>query len=225
MTRLFRRRIRRVLVDIDTQYDLFNHSAQDITVLLRRIRRLMAWARVQHIPVISTALARPRPENNVIPPGSLNNCMEGTFGQRKISYTQLPTRIRFGAENRLDLPRNLLGQYQQIIFEKRTEDPFAHPRADRLLTELKIEEFILFGMGIDKAIKAAALGLLYRRKQVLIVTDAVNSADRRTTIMSLRQMEAKGARLVTTESLTGKSRLVGPVVLKSPPASVLSNSR
>ena len=108
MARLLPRRIRRVLIDIDTQYDLLNHTDQDRSAILGRIRRLIAWARVRQIPVISTALSRLGIENSVTPAGSPTECIEGTVGQRKIHYTLLHNHIRFGPENRLDLPRHLL---------------------------------------------------------------------------------------------------------------------
>lgn len=226
MARLLRRRSRRVLVDVDTQYDLLRQCNGDHSQLLRQIRRLMAWARTEGIPVISTALARPGSStNNVSPLGSPTQCIEGTPGQQKIGYTMLPRQIWFGPENRLDLPRRLLSDYQQIIFEKRSEDPFLQPRADRLLTEAKMEDFIVFGMGIDKAVRATVLGLLNRRKRVLVVTDAVDGAELRSGYMALRQMEAKGARLIQTASLTGPSRLVGKATLKSPPLKMIHHKR
>ncbi len=225
MARLLPRRIRRVLIDIDTQYDLLNHTDQDRSAILGRIRRLIAWARVRHIPVISTALSRPGLENSVTPAGSPTECIEGTAGQRKIHYTILTNHIRFGPENRLDLPRDLLNDYQQIIFEKRTEDPFTHPRTDRLLTNLKRDEFIVFGMGLEKAVKATVLGLLYRRKKVLVVSDAVNGCDPREAKLALRQIEAKGAKLITTAALTGNSHLVGAARLRTPLHKVLSPSK
>jgi nicotinamidase-related amidase len=223
MARLLPRRIRRVLIDIDTQYDLLNHTDQDRSAILSRIRRLIAWARVRQIPVISTALSRPGLKNSVTPAGSPTECIEGTAGQKKISYTILHNHIRFGPENRLDLPRHLLNDYQQIIFEKRTDDPFTHPRTDRLLTDLKRDEFIVFGMGLEKSVKATVLGLLYRRKKVLLVTDAVNGCDVREAKLALRQMEAKGAKLITTNALTGNSHLVGKTKLRTPPHEVLSH--
>jgi nicotinamidase-related amidase len=225
MARLLPRRIRRVLIDIDTQYDLLNHTDQDRSAILSRIRRLIAWARVRQIPVISTALSRLGLENSVTPAGSPTECIEGTAGQRKIRYTILHNHIRFGPENRLDLPRHLLSDYQQVIFEKRTEDPFTHPRTDRMLTDLKRDEFIVFGMGLEKAVKATVLGLLYRRKKVLVVTDAVNGCDVREANLALRQMEAKGAKLITTDALTGSSHLIGTTKLRTPPQKVLSPSK
>lgn len=225
MARLLPRRIRRVLIDIDTQYDLLNHTDQDRSAILRRIRRLIAWARVRQIPVISTALSRLGMENSVTPAGSPTECIEGTAGQRKIHYTILHNHIRFGPENRLDLPRHLLSDYQQIIFEKRTDDPFTHPRTDRLLTDLKRDEFIVFGMNLEKAVKATVLGLLYRRKKVLVVSDAVNGCDVREAKLALRQMEAKGAKLITTDALTGSSHLVGATRLRTPGQKVFTESK
>ena len=79
-----------------------------------------------------------------------------------------------------------------------------------------MDEYIVFGLGVEKAIRATVLGLLNRRKRVLVVTDAVDDADVRNGYMALRHMEAKGARLVLTNELTGPSRLVGKAVLKKP---------
>ena len=201
-------RRRAVLVDVDTQNDLLFNDGRDRGKLLRNTRRLMAWARVHHITVVSTTLThRPGASNDL--PGAPSICLEGTMGQQKIRCTVLPSSIQFGPENRFDLPRHLLTDYQQIIFEKRSSDPFSQPRADRLLTEMKADEFVVFGTGTDNAVKATVLGLLYRHKKVTVVTDAVDVTNARNAIMALRQMEAKGARLATTESLTGASKLIG----------------
>lgn len=201
------------MLDIDTQYDLVDQPSQNISVILANSRRLIAWARVRKIPVISTALSRQRPENNVFPPGAPTDCIDGTPGQKKIRFTLLPRHIVFPAENRLDLPAELLSEFQQIIFEKRSKDPFAEPRIDRLITELRTDAFVVFGMGIETAVKATVLGLLSRKKKVLLVRDAVNGCPTRQADLALRQMEAKGAKLVNTVGITGKSR----TALRLPP--------
>jgi len=221
MKRFLRRRFRHVLVDVDTQYDLFTQANHDATVLLAHVRRLMAWARQRQVPVISTAISRPYSVSTVRTPQAPQGCTEGTPGQHKLRYTTLNSQIVFGAENRFDLPRNLLDDYQQVVFEKRSDDPFAQPRADRLLTEVKTDEFVVFGMGTSTAIKATVLGLLHRGKRVLVVYDAVDRSDKRTSTMALRQMEAKGARMVTTEYLTGRSHLRGATTLRLKSASAV----
>ncbi len=208
MVGLLRRKPRRVLIDIDTQIDAVCLNGRDRSLSLRAIRRLCAWARVYKYPVISTSLSR-RADSVFDLPDHAPRCVEGSPGQEKIHYTLLPSAVRFGPENRLDLPRNILSTCQQVIFEKRIEDPFTQPRADRLLTDIKADELIVFGIGAENAVKETVLGLLNRRKRVLIVADAIIGREDKTTHLALRLMETKGAKIVTTESLTGKSRLTG----------------
>ncbi len=213
MARLMRRKFRRVLLDIDTQYDLINQLNHDISGILANSRRLIAWSRARKIPVISTALSRQCPENNVFPQGAPMECIDGTPGQKKIRFTLLPNHTVFPAVNRLDLPARLLSEFQQVIFEKRGEDPFTEPRIDRLITELRTDAFVVFGMGVETGVKATVLGLLSRKKKVLLVSDAVNGSPTRQADLALRQMEAKGAKLVSTAGITGKRR----IALKLPP--------
>ena len=213
MARLLKRKPKRVLIDVDTQYDLIYAEQDNHPDLLRRFRRLIAWARVNRIPVISTALAR-RSADVVPLSGKTLLCVEETPGQRKIPHTLLPRRIMFGPENRLDLPRHILRDYQQVIFQKRTMDPFEQPRADRLLSGLQADEIIVFGMGVDRAVKATVLGLLGRRKPVAVVEDAIDIDLRREAKLALRQMEAKGARMTTTAALAGESILTGKVMVR-----------
>ncbi len=136
MARSVRRRARRLIIDVDTQVDLFRCNGAVSPQLLANMRRLMAWARLHHVPIISTTLARRREDCTVVDEDR-GNCIEGTVGQKKIGYTTLPRRLVFAAENSTDLPRQLFRQYQQLIFEKRSEDPFEQPRAERLLTSLR----------------------------------------------------------------------------------------
>ena len=208
MAKLFRKRFRRVLIDVDTQYDLVFDNGRDLSNLLSNTRRLIAWARVQSIPVISTAMTR-RNSNSVVDHNSPESlCIEGTPGQHKITYTLLSNRIIFGPENRLDLPPKILNNYQQVIFEKRLPDPFTQPRADRLLSECRVEEFIVFGMDLQNAVKSTVLGLLCRKRKVLLVADAIDTPPGRDALLALRQMEAKGAKLILTADLTGLSKLI-----------------
>ena len=221
MIRVARRKIRRVLIDVDTQIDLIFSNGNDSSSLLRRFRRLVAWARLEGIPIISTTRAiRPANTNG----HSSAHCVEGTNGQHKIGYTTLADRIVFGTENRMDLPRHLLNDHQQIIFEKRGVDPFDHPRADRLLTDINCDEFIVFGMSLNTAVGPTALGLLHRNKKVLLVTDAVDMSRGRDTLITLRKIEAKGAKLVQTESIVGPSHLTGTPGLAQTHASAASRT-
>jgi len=48
----------------------------------------------------------------------------------------------------------------------------SNPKADRFLTHWRPEEYIIVGVGLERAIRGLALGLLARHKTVTVVTDA-----------------------------------------------------
>jgi len=204
---LIKSRRKQILVDIDTQKDFMlaqgkacirNHRR-----VLAHIRRVMAWARTQHIPIISTAEVYP--DNNG--ESTVGYCIDGTDGQKKIRYTLFKDRVSFAADGNTDLPRDMLRQHRQIILHKRCVDPFDEPRIDRLLSELRASEFILVGASLEGAVKMTALGLLQRGKKVTIIVDAVGTHNNKDAKLALRKMETKGAKLVETKKLAGTSHL------------------
>lgn len=201
-------RRRRVIVDVDTQNDFFlatglacvrNHRR-----VLANIRRTVAWARVKNIRMISTSQIYDNSNGH-------KYCIAGTKGQEKLSYTVRNRHKCFEADGSTDFPREVLTEYDQVILNKRCPDPFDEPRADRMLSELRVDEFILIGANTEGAIKSTALGLLARRKNVTILTDAVGSQDKDAAEIALRKAEAKGAKLTDSKTLFGHSslRLVG----------------
>ncbi len=198
------RRIR-ILVDVDTQQDYLladgKVCVEDHRRILSNIRRLVAWARLKNIRMISTA--------RVNPPGQagLDFCVAGTPGMRKVPYTIRHRHVRFEADGCTDLPRDILRRFDQIIVNKRCDDPFDEPRADRILSELRVTEFVVFGVPTETAVKKTVLGLLARRRNVTVLTDATGWRDRETAQIALRQMEAKGATLTTTRTALGVSHL------------------
>ncbi len=200
-------RRRRILVDIDTQRDylLFEGAAciRNHRRVLANIRRISAWARSENICVISTAQVYPN-DNGC---NRYHHCIDGTEGQKKIRYTLREKRTSFVADGSTDLPKNILRVYDQVIFNKRCLDPFDEPRVDRLLSEVRADEFILIGATTEGSVKATALGLLQRGKKVTIITDATGSRDKKQAQLALRQMQAKGARLTEAKSLAGSSHL------------------
>ena len=107
-------------------------------------------------------------------------------------------------DNYLSLPPDLRKNYHQLIFRKRTRDVLSNPKADLLLTQLKVEEYILFGVGIERAIKSLALGLLARHKRVAVVRDACGWWSAGDGELALRQLAAKSVRL------TGTAEVVAP---------------
>jgi len=204
---LVRARRKQILIDVDTQKDFLladgkacirNHRR-----VLAHIRRVMAWARHQKIPIISTAEVYPNDNGE----SHNGHCLDGTDGQKKIPYTLVRNRLSFPADGNTDLPRDMLRQYKQVILHKRCIDPFEEPRIDRLLSELRASEFIIVGSCLEGAVKVTALGLLQRGKKVTVVIDAVGSHNKREANLALRKMETKGAKLIETKKLAGTSNL------------------
>ena len=204
---LVRSRRKQVIIDVDTQKDFLladgkvcirNHRR-----VLGHIRRVMAWARTGGVPIIS--LAEVHPDNNG--DSEYTHCIDGTRGQTKVAYTLVRNRVSFPADGNTDLPRNMLRQYAQIILHKRCVDPFEEPRIDRLLSEMRANEFLIIGSTAEGAVKATALGLLQRGKNVTVITDAVGSHNKREAKLALRKVEAKGAKLIETKRIAGTSHL------------------
>jgi nicotinamidase-related amidase len=214
---LVKSRRKQILVDIDTQKDFLladgkacirNHRR-----VLAHIRRIMAWARTRNIPIISTAEVYP--DNNG--ESTVDYCIDGTEGQKKIHYTLFNDRVTFVADGNTDLPRDMLRRYKQIILNKRCVDPFDEPRIDRLLSEVRANEFILVGTTLEAAVKMTALGLLQRGKKVTVVADAVGSHSKKEAMLAIRKMETKGAKVIDTRKLAGTShlKLVGTCACES----------
>jgi nicotinamidase-related amidase len=204
---LVKSRRKYIIVDIDTQKDFLladgkacirNHRR-----VLAHIRRVMAWARTQNIPIISTAEVHPNNNGE----SAIDYCIDGTEGQKKIHYTLFKDRVTFVADGNTDLPRDMLRRYKQIVLHKRCIDPFDEPRIDRLLSEVRANEFILVGATLEGAVKMTALGLLQRGKNVTVVVDAVGSHSKKEAILTLRKMETKGAKMIDTRKLAGTSHL------------------
>ena len=195
-------RWKRVVVDIDTQRCFFPDNGKahihNNRTVLANIRRVMAWTRLKHIYVVST---------KQVPVCYCNFRRGDTNDLNKIGYTLRNRRIQFDATDCTDLPNEILEQYDQVILCKRCIDPFEEPRADRMLTELEADEFILIGSLVESAIKATALGLLARRKNVRVLVDAACSDNKAAAKIALQQIRAKGAKLLDTQTLLGSSAL------------------
>jgi len=193
----------RILLDIETQRDFFDPGGSCYTrsasETAKRIYRLFAWVRSNRIPVISTAL-RVR-SGEVGPLAKTPHCIENTDGERKLSRTLLPRRVNLGLRNITDLPRDIFDHYQQVIFEKRATDIFAHSRIERLITELQADTFVICGAGLARGIVEAAVGLRARGFGVIVAEDAVLDLEDPLAEMAYLRMEAKGVIFAPTDKI------------------------
>ena len=192
-----------VLVDVNTQRDFCEAGGAfpvaNLSELIPALRHMVAWARRNSAPVVSSVESH-RP-TELSDSGNPIHCVDGSGGQRKLRFTLLPCRTRIEADNTLSVPINLFHQYQQAIFRKRSEDLLANPKADRLLTQMPVGEYFVFGTAVEEAVKTVALALLTRGKRVTIVIDACGYWHKSRADLSVRQLTAKGASVCTVSDL------------------------
>ncbi len=192
----------RILVDLNTQCDLLlPRGALPVTnrgEILPNIRKLMNWGRIESLPIISTIEAH-RPGESIR--GLPSYCVDRTPGQRKLPFTLLPRRTVCTGDNTFDLPLDIFRRFQQVIFTKRSRDFLTNPKADRLVNLVSAHHLVVFGTVAEHCVKVAVLGLLARQHRIAVVTDACGFWSASDAELAMRQMDAKGAVLVTTEEL------------------------
>lgn len=210
----------RVLIDICTQRDFLAPGAilqvANRDALIPKLEQVFAWARREGVGTFSSVESHRRSEPLA---GFPLHCIDGTPGQEKLEFTYIHPWILVEVDNTLALPPNLRERYHQLIFRKRARDVLSNPKADRFLTQLEADEFIIFGVGLERAIRSLALGLLARHKHVTVVQDACGCWSPADSDLALRQLGAKGIRLVTTEELIAPP---APVVRNFPRRPILS---
>lgn len=188
-----------VAIDVDTQRDFCDPSGlnpvANLEELIPALRRAIAWVKRNEVPLVSSIESHRAYE--LSDSGYPVCCQDGSPGQRKLDFTGFRRAARIEVDNTLSCPVDLFHSYQQVIFRKRTMDLLHNPKAERFLTQVCSKEFVIFGVGLELSIKALALGLLARGRQVGIAVDACGYWNRSTAELALRQLVAKGARAIS----------------------------
>ena len=184
----------RILLDMEVQKDFFCRTgrfySRNNAPVLKHVKELLKWAKIQSVPVVSTLLRTDRASAGH---GRPPYCIEGTEGELRVPRTVLPNHIAFGTRRTTDLPESILDQYQHVIFEKRELDILSNLRIERLLTQLSENTtFILCGAGLAGGIAQAAISLRSRKFGVILAEDAVTDLGDPNADMALRRMLAKG---------------------------------
>lgn len=193
----------RVLIDICTQRDYLEPGAilqmKNLDTLVPNLKRVFEWAQRERVPIVSLVEShRPSEPSNGFP----MHCVDGTAGQRKVDYTLLDPHIIVENDNYLSLPPDLQVKYRQVIFRKRTREILSNPKADRFLTQLDPDPFIIFGVGLERPIRSLALGLLARHKKVAVISDACGYWSAGDADLAARQIAAKHIQLISTDEIT-----------------------
>lgn len=190
------RRYRTVFVDIDTQFDFMNPAGRlyvpEADTIVPVLGELFEYAARRQIPVLSSADSHQpdEPEFEQFGP----HCLAGTPGQAKLPETLLPRRTVVQPQQQLSDPAALLDQYQQVIFHKRSFNVFSNPNMGRLVEAIHVERYVVFGVATDYCVRAAALELLNRGQQVLIVQDAIKAVAPETARSATEELSRAGAR-------------------------------
>ena len=201
--------MRVVLWEVDAQTD-FMLSGGKLYVpgaekIIPNLNRLVEQARQDRVLLISSADAHQPddPEFRVWP----LHCVKGTRGAELIPEARAARRLVIPNQENFVFPDDLRS-YQQILLEKNTLDVFDNPNTGTLLSRLagaqkssgsSRADFLVFGVVTEHCVHRAADGLLRRGYGVSIVEDAVASLDEKKGREILGELQAKGARLMTTE--------------------------
>jgi len=202
---------KRVLVDVCTQRDYLDTGAilqvANRDSLIPRLQQVFRWADEAGLCIVSSIEShRPTEPYNGFP----LHCIDGTPGHEKLPFTIVEPAFTVENDNYLSLPPDLTKNYRQLIFRKRNKDIFSNPKADRFLTQLVADEFIIVGVGLERSIRALALGLLARHKPVTVVSDACGYWSGGDGDLALLQLGAKNIRLVDVAELTAPPSVVRP---------------
>ena len=135
------------------------------------------------------------PEFQTFPP----HCVKGTSGAEFVPQAMTASYVRVPNDAGSSIPEDFL-QKQQIVLEKQTLDIFESRHADALLENFdRKTEFIVFGVVTEYCVAFAAKGLLNRGRRVALVRDAIETLDRKAGDQTIEQLQASGARLVSTQ--------------------------
>ncbi|MGE0712005.1 MAG: cysteine hydrolase family protein [Planctomycetota bacterium] len=194
----------RAFLDVDTQVDFVEPGgalyAQGAEAIKPNLARLVEHARARGIPLVSSvdAHAPGDDEFSQFPP----HCLRGTPGQGKVPESSSAAMVFVPSAPGASLPDPTACH---AVLEKQQFSLFTNPNAERLLRATGAETFVVFGVVTEVCVRQAALGLLERGLGVELVEDAIWPIDRARGAETLRELEARGARLVTTTEVLAAS--------------------
>ena len=204
-----------VLVDVNTQRDFLDSEGAcpiaNREMVVPMLRRVVAWAKRNHIPVISTVDCHRPCEVRYKP--LPQHCVDGSHGQEKLDCTLFGSYVKVESDNTLSVPADLFRRHQQAIFRKRTTDFFLNPKADRFVTQLPAEHYVVTGVSLEGSVKSIVLGLIARHRSVTVVVDSCGYFDPSESDLALRLMEAKGVEMISAADLATRKP---PLVVRYP---------
>jgi nicotinamidase/pyrazinamidase len=187
-------------IDIDTQVDFMEPGgalyASGAERIKENLARLFRFAHERRVPLVSSvdAHAPDDAEFAEFPP----HCLKGTPGQRKVAETVTGREVF--VEN---APSTMIPDPTQVhaVLEKQQFALFTNQKAAQVIGATGARQVAVFGVVTEVCVRFAVLGLLERGYDVRVVEDAVWPIDPKNGDAALAEMQARGARLVTTDEL------------------------
>jgi len=167
--------------------------------IIPNIQRLVSAATETGVFLVSSGDAHPDndPEFQRFPP----HCLRGSPGARIIPEGLTKDPVTIPNDSSRKLPENLF-RHPQVVLEKQTLDVFDNPHTSELVERLGAEaEYVVFGVVTEYCVKCAAKGLLKRGRKVSIVKDAIETLKPDEGRRALDELQALGARLITTNEV------------------------
>jgi nicotinamidase/pyrazinamidase len=170
--------------------------------IVPNLKRLVDAAAEAGVFLVSSGDAHPEndPEFQRFPP----HCLRGTPGARIIpeGLTKNPRTIPNDPSRKL--PEDIFDSPQAVL-EKQTLDVFDNPHASELVERLGDDvEYVVFGVVTEYCVRCAAKGLLERGRKVSVVEDAIETLNPADGGRALDELQALGARLITTSEALAK---------------------
>jgi nicotinamidase-related amidase len=197
---------RDVFVDLCIQREYLtngaNHRCPNADQIILNVKHIMAFARLAKVPVISCVDVN---RANRIGAEFVSILSREAPQEQKAAFSLLPHHTVVQSDNSLCVSLDVLQQYQQAIFTKVHRDPFTNPKLDRLLTEMPARRFVVFGIPIETSLRILVLGLIRRRRRVVLLRDTCGYWNRQEAEMVLRQLRVKGCELITANEYLAES--------------------
>jgi nicotinamidase/pyrazinamidase len=200
--------------DVDTQVD-FMHADGKLYVpgaesIIPNLKLLTDYAHQHGIRIVASAddhvlghreLSANPDFRQTFPP----HCMHGTPGQKKIEETALKDPLVIEPESMPadELARKLANHKGDILLNKHWFDVFTNENVEMVISTLKPETVVLYGVATDVCNKYAIEGLVERHPdlRVFAVHDAMKPIDQDAQEHLIRQWAEEGVRVVETDEI------------------------
>jgi nicotinamidase/pyrazinamidase len=200
--------------DVDTQVD-FMHADGKLYVpgaesIIPNLKLLTDYAHQHGIRIVASAddhvlghreLSANPDFRQTFPP----HCMHGTPGQKKIEETALKDPLVIESESMPadELARKLANHKGDILLNKHWFDVFTNENVEMVISTLKPETVVLYGVATDVCNKYAIEGLVERHPdlRVFAVHDAMKPIDQDAQEHLIRQWAEEGVRVVETDEI------------------------